>query len=199
MILFQSLFQNIVAAQLVAVAFFEPDIQAANNHQGIVGKAEFTQVNRSSPLRISLTLQGLEPNSVHGWHIHQFQVRNRNCSTAGGHFNPENKTHGPPESTERHYGDLGNLVANQVGSVNITIYDSLLNIFNDPSFSPMPRGFVIHEKRDDLGMGNDTGSKTTGNAGARLACGNIELISSKATPISIYFLVFVNSLFLLWL
>jgi hypothetical protein len=63
----------------------------------------------------------------------------------------------------------------------------------------MPRGFVIHENRDDLGMGNDTGSKTTGNAGARLACGNIELISSKATPISIYFLVFVNSLFLLWL
>ena len=36
------------------------------------------------------------------------------------------------------------------------------------------RAIVIHAGEDDLGQGMNTGSATTGNAGARLACGLIQ-------------------------
>jgi Cu-Zn family superoxide dismutase len=35
------------------------------------------------------------------------------------------------------------------------------------------RAFVVHADEDDLGKGNFEDSKTTGHAGARLACGTI--------------------------
>ena len=37
------------------------------------------------------------------------------------------------------------------------------------------RGIVVHAGEDDLGLGGDDGSKKTGNAGARAACGTIAL------------------------
>ena len=40
---------------------------------------------------------------------------------------------------------------------------------------------MIHEKVDDLGMGNTPASKTVGNSGSRLACGNIQLVSEVTT------------------
>ena len=35
------------------------------------------------------------------------------------------------------------------------------------------RTVVLHAKEDDKGLNPDAGSKTTGNAGARIACGVI--------------------------
>ena len=37
------------------------------------------------------------------------------------------------------------------------------------------RSFVLHELEDDLGMGGDEGSETTGNAGTKLGCCVIKL------------------------
>lgn len=40
------------------------------------------------------------------------------------------------------------------------------------------RSVVVHAGEDDLGHGNSADSKTTGNSGARLACGVIGLASA---------------------
>lgn len=37
----------------------------------------------------------------------------------------------------------------------------------------MLRALVVHEKADDLGLGGTEASRTTGDAGARWACGII--------------------------
>ena len=37
---------------------------------------------------------------------------------------------------------------------------------------------VLHQLQDDLGRGEDKGSVTTGNAGKRIACGVIGIVST---------------------
>lgn len=57
------------------------------------------------------------------------------------------------------------------GTAIIDITDSIALL--DGKDNVMHRAVVIHEKADDLGKGGDEGSKKTGNAGARIACGVI--------------------------
>jgi Cu-Zn family superoxide dismutase len=49
------------------------------------------------------------------------------------------------------------------------LYDDVLTL--DGTNSIIGRTVVLHAKEDDKGLNPDPGSKTTGNAGARIACG----------------------------
>lgn len=98
---------------------------------------------------------------------------------AGPHFNPYKKKHGAPDAEERHAGDLGNVVATADGCT-FTIEDSQIPLSGPNTI--VGRACVIHELEDDLGLGDSSEigtqgktSETTGNAGARLACGVIGL------------------------
>ena len=65
------------------------------------------------------TISGLEPNTEHGLHIHEFGlvVPGSDGSALGGHYNPTGVDHGcPPKS--HHAGDFGNIVANAAGAVS---------------------------------------------------------------------------------
>ena len=95
------------------------------------------------------------------------------CKTAGPHYNPFNKTHGGPLDEERHVGDLGNLDAKEDGVAHYEWDDHLIHLHGE--FSVIGRSCVCHADEDDLGRGGHELSKTTGNAGARLACGVIGL------------------------
>jgi Cu-Zn family superoxide dismutase len=57
-------------------------------------------------------VRGLNPNSLHGFHIHEFGDLTEGCKTAGPHYNPFGKDHGGYEG-DRHVGDLGNLKTNE--------------------------------------------------------------------------------------
>ena len=93
--------------------------------------------------------------------------------------NPHGKKHGAPTDEERHAGDHGNRVAPAGG------FDWVLEDAQIPRAGPnsiVGRAVVIHELEDDLGRGDNSEigtqgktSSTTGNAGARLACGVIGL------------------------
>jgi Cu-Zn family superoxide dismutase len=101
-----------------------------------------------------MTVKGLSPNSKHGIHVHEFGDLTEGCDTAGGHFNPENKNHGGPNTMERHVGDLGNLISDPYGNSYICFKDEHLSLFGENSI--IGRSVVVHAKEDDLGQKGDT-------------------------------------------
>ena len=116
------------------------------------------------------TITGLEPG-LHGFHIHEFGDMTDGCKSMGGHYNPDNVDHG--DITQGHVGDLGNVEAGEDGNAKFELEDHLVSLTGE--FSVIGRSFVVHAGVDDLGQGGHELSPTTGNAGARLACGTIGL------------------------
>ncbi|CAF1097073.1 unnamed protein product [Brachionus calyciflorus] len=136
----------------------------------VKGVVHFEQEGLDSPVHIYGEVLNLTPG-LHGFHIHQFGDTTNGCISAGPHFNPFRKTHGSPNDTERHLGDLGNILADESGMAKFDFSDKFIRL-NGPH-SIIGRAIVVHNDPDDLGQGGTELSKTTGNAGGRLACGVI--------------------------
>ncbi len=84
------------------------------------------------------------------------------------------KNHGDPTSLDRHVGDLGNIYTfSSTHPTKVLILDKLLTLDPAHANSVSDRAIVVHAGEDDLGRGGDDGSISTGNAGARVACGVI--------------------------
>jgi len=134
----------------------------------VAGVVRFEQ--QGSKVLVTGTVKGLTPGK-HGIHVHEFGDSTDGCTSAGAHFNPHGKEHGAPQDANRHVGDLGNLEADASGVAQVKIEDSLISLTGDLSI--IGRSLVVHADPDDLGKGGHELSKTTGNAGARAACGVI--------------------------
>uniref|UniRef100_F8R8R2 Superoxide dismutase [Cu-Zn] n=1 Tax=Alitta succinea TaxID=981110 RepID=F8R8R2_ALISU len=134
------------------------------------GTAFFEQNGGEPPVRVHGKISGLKPG-LHGFHVHEFGDNTNGCTSAGAHFNPHSKEHGAPEDENRHAGDLGNVTAGDDGVANLDITDKQLSLTGPNSI--IGRTVVVHADPDDLGKGGHELSKTTGNAGGRLACGVI--------------------------
>ena len=174
------LLASLAAAQKSATAIIRPDMNAAA--PGISGIVNFIESSEASDIEISIKVSGFAPNSIHGVHIHTLPVpANQNCTAAGGHFNPFNATHGAPgrDSKTRHVGDLGNVTADATGLVSVTLKDSLVSLYGLNNVTGL--AFMFHQNPDDGGMGpvNST-TLATGNAGARMGCGNIVINNDYA-------------------
>jgi len=138
---------------------------------GVNGVVRFEQDVKGGPTSIKCVISGLKPGK-HGFHIHQFGDLSDGCNSAGAHFNPYGKTHGAPTADERHVGDLGNvIVKDQNADTEYSIDDKLVSLIG--ANSVIGRSIVVHADEDDLGLGGHAQSKTTGNAGGRVACGVI--------------------------
>ena len=77
-------------------------------------------------------------------------------------------THSGPVSAVRHVGDLGNVLADSAGEVQMEVVDRVAGLRGDQSILGL--ALVLHEGEDDLGQGGDAGSLATGNAGGRAGC-----------------------------
>lgn len=132
------------------------------------GTLFFEQSDSSSPVKVTGSVCGLQKGQ-HGFHIHEFGDNTNGCTSAGPHFNPLGKDHGGPQADVRHVGDLGNVEAGADGVAKVNITDKLIQLQGEHSI--IGRTLVVHADPDDLGKGGHELSKTTGNAGARLACG----------------------------
>ncbi|ORX97193.1 extracellular Cu/Zn superoxide dismutase [Basidiobolus meristosporus CBS 931.73] len=137
--------------------------------KGVTGTVEFIQ--RNEGIEIIGSVQGL-PEGKHGFHIHEKGNLDDSCNAAGGHYNPFKKSHGGPDSAERHVGDLGNIEADSSGTANFTITDHIIELEGPNSI--IGRALVIHEGKDDLGKGGNAASLINGDAKGRIACGIIQ-------------------------
>ncbi|XP_076829069.1 copper chaperone for superoxide dismutase [Brachyhypopomus gauderio] len=132
----------------------------------VQGVVRFLQLSQDCCL-IDGTIDGLEPG-LHGLHVHKLGDLTQDCMSCGEHYNPFGKQHGGPEDTERHVGDLGNILAAADGRATFRLEDSQLKVWD-----VIGRSMVVDSGEDDLGKGNHSLSSTTGNSGERVACGII--------------------------
>lgn len=123
-------------------------------------------------IRVIAEIHGLDSESSHGFHIHEFgDCTDPAAMSAGGHFDPHDMPHGGPDDYERHVGDLGNLQSDANGTAEIDFVDPVLSF--DGVDSILGRGVVVHEDEDDLE------SQPVGDAGGRIGCGVIGIAQSE--------------------
>ncbi|KAG7443737.1 copper/zinc binding superoxide dismutase [Guyanagaster necrorhizus] len=144
----------------------------------VTGTVIFTQCacdkDGSEPVHVEGRIQGLTPNALRGFHVHQYGNLTDGCTSAGEHWNPFNATHGGLKApiNKRHAGDLGNIESNGNGVAVFDIANDLMTLKGPLSI--VGRTIVVHAGTDDLGKGNAT-SLINGNSGARSACGVIAI------------------------
>ena len=138
------------------------------------GTITFTEavVEGRNALLVRGSVTGLTPGR-HGFHIHEFGDLTDGCDTAGSHYNPLGKPHGGLEGTERHKGDMGNIFADSQGVAEIDLQVNGISLRGQMSVAG--RSVVVHADEDDLGLGSESDSLTTGHSGDRLSCGVIGL------------------------
>ena len=130
----------------------------------VSGTITFTQNKKG--VRVVADLQGLSKGK-HGFHIHEFgDCSSPDGMSAGGHYNPEGKSHGAPMDMSRHMGDMGNIEADESGKAHLEYTDAMIKL-NGPN-SIVGKSVIVHKGADDLK------SQPAGNAGPRVACGVIE-------------------------
>lgn len=151
--------QNSPPQNINAVAVIQP-----SNGYNARGNVLFEQ--DGAEVIIKVNISGLNSNSYHGFHIHEFgDIRSQDGKSAGGHYNPDGFPHALPPEKKRHAGSFGNLISDSNGNVDTTFTDDTFSI--SEQFNPvLGRSVVVHAKRDD-------GGQPTGNAGARIGFGVI--------------------------
>ncbi|XP_071379643.1 copper chaperone for superoxide dismutase [Centroberyx affinis] len=132
----------------------------------VQGVVRFLQLSEERCL-IDGTIDGLEPGP-HGLHVHTLGDLTQDCLSCGEHYNPFGRQHGGPGDSERHVGDLGNIVAGPDGRASFRLEDPQLKVWD-----VIGRSLVVDACEDDLGRGGHPLSTQTGNSGDRLACGII--------------------------
>lgn len=181
-----------------AIVKFPSDSSYSINN--IKGYILFSQQSINESVIVKVYLENL-PNGIHGFHIHEYALSENIikqlkrgiiikelCKTLGGHFNPNKTNHGSYRyNTERHAGDLINNLIVENNKVSIVFQDPLISLYLNKKNCIIGKSIVIHEEQDDEGLLGlnalienrqlnkvEKESLITGNAGKRIACGNIE-------------------------
>ena len=113
----------------------------------IKGYILFTETQNKDKVRVILDLKDVQKGK-HGFHIHRTGDLREWCSSLCSHYNPYNNTHGGRNSTERHVGDLGNIVTNGKGEAKYVFYDNVIKL-RGTKCNIIGRGLIIHEDEDD--------------------------------------------------
>jgi Cu-Zn family superoxide dismutase len=142
-----------------------------------VGWARFEPDNGA--VHVKVRAYGLPPG-FHGFHVHAVGVCVPPFASAGGHYNPAGATHG------HHAGDMPSLLVKQDDTAELDFrtdsfsVDELLDAdgsavivhAGSDNFANIPSRY--HSHTEDV-FGPDSATLATGDAGARVACGVVEV------------------------
>jgi Cu-Zn family superoxide dismutase len=133
---------------------------------GNTAKGAVTFTQQGNRVGVVANVSGLSPGP-HGFHVHEKgDCSAADGSSAGGHFNPGNKPHGDPSSSDHHAGDLPMLVADANGNATLTTELTSLSVGAGET-DVIGKSVVVHKDADDFK------TQPAGNSGARVACGVI--------------------------
>jgi Cu-Zn family superoxide dismutase len=150
---------SLAQAQEVTKAVAQLEPKSASQ---VTGTVTFTKVG--DEIQVVADIQNLKPGK-HGFHIHEKgDCSAADAASAGAHFNPTQKHHGGPMTSDHHSGDLGNIEADASGKAHLD-WKGKLSLSGTDSI--IGKSIVVHEKEDDLK------TDPSGNSGARIACGAI--------------------------
>ena len=144
-------------------------IDMYNASGDMIGTAALTE--QPDGVQVKLKLEGLEPG-FHGIHVHEYpKCEGPDFKSAGNHFNPEGKEHGLMHPEGPHLGDLPNVEADTSGLVDaeLMLNDTTLLEGKKSVLRGNGTSLVIHAEQDD-GI-----SQPGGDAGERIACGEIKV------------------------
>ena len=130
---------------------------------GVSGIVVFSGGGNSEDVHV--TASCLQPGSIHGFHVHE----NGNCASAdfmsaGNHFNPTHKPHGPQDKPH-HAGDMPSLLADPSGKIDVRFTLEGVTLGGVDGF--VGHAVVLHASADNFD------AQPSGNSGARIACGVI--------------------------
>ncbi|MFZ5636358.1 MAG: superoxide dismutase family protein [Pseudomonadota bacterium] len=121
-------------------------------------------------VRIQGELGGLGKGGTHAIHVHERgDCTAADGSAAGGHFNPTGVAHGRAGIAPHHLGDMDNLHAGGDGVANVDIRLLGVTLGSGAANDILGRAIIVHAGPDDYA------GQPAGNAGARVACGVIEI------------------------
>lgn len=133
-----------------------------------VGRAELTQTPAGVLIRLSV--KGL-PAGDHAFHVHAVGKCEPPFTSAGGHFNPDNRKHGLMAPDGHHAGDMPNLHVPSSGDLEVEVVNAVITLERgkpNSVFDSDGSALIIHAGKDDYK------SDPTGEAGGRIACGLVE-------------------------
>jgi len=135
-----------------------------------VGRATFTE-DAAGRLHVNVHVDGMTPGR-HGIHLHAIgSCIGPAFTSAGGHHNPLDAAHGLDSPNGAHAGDLPNMDVNVVGRGRLQATSDRATLTPGPTSLVDADGsaVIIHAGVDDQV------TNPTGNSGARVACGVIEV------------------------
>lgn len=139
-----------------------------------IGTAQFSE-HPTGSIAIDVHITKATPGK-HGMHIHAEGLCEgaNNFTSAGGHFNPGNTSHGDPNGAMHHAGDFGNVDVMLVGADGqgrLQIFSKTISLDPQAMNSVIDKSIIFHASEDDLL------TQPTGNSGGRVGCGLIKAIN----------------------
>lgn len=151
----------LLATPLMAQTMPEPKTATFINAEGAeIGTAEVRPA--ADGILISVDVSGL-PDGPLGFHIHENGVCEGNFESAGGHYNPDDATHGYFSENGPHAGDMPNQPVDADGNMMVDVMNPMVG-FDEVS----GKAIMIHDGADDYM------TDPSGDAGGRFACAVVE-------------------------